>query len=103
MRVHGRYIEFIRYKYARDGGLNIMGIFEIYSVKVPSKPNKDGAFSCLVAGCTDIPDELEVVNINIRYSLYNKEYFTNVSGLYSRKKDAVYFNLDNFVPVETWN
>jgi hypothetical protein len=99
MNVSGRYLKYIRDKYGSQVTLNIMDIFKLIHLDVE---NDNDTFNCSVAGETYIPDDTKEVWVHVMYTLYRNPHAENIKGKYSPSEDAVYINLDDFVPTNVW-
>ena len=99
MDVSGRYLKYRRDKDGSQTTLNIMDIFKLRHFDVE---NEHDTFNCSVAGATYMPDDTKEVWVHVMYTLYRNLHAENIKGKYSPSEDAVYINLDDFVPRNVW-
>ena len=104
MRTHGRYLKYIRNEYGQQQDVAMGNIFTLTNFDIVDyviNPKHD-TFTCIVAGCTHIPENTREVSVRITYRLYDNLMNEIVTGLYDEVEDAVYINLDDFIAPCAW-
>jgi hypothetical protein len=99
MKVSGRYLKYVRTKYSAQTTVNIMDIFKLRHFDVE---NDHDTFNCSVAGATSMPEDTKDIWVHVVYTLHKNLYAENITGQYSPSEDAVYINIDDFIPKSVW-
>jgi hypothetical protein len=102
MKVSGRYLKYVRDKYNSQKEVNIMDIFKLKHFDLYDEHPIHDTFNCIVAGATDMPDDTKEVWVKVMYTLCGNLHAENIQGKYSTSQDAIYINLDDFIPTSVW-